>query len=207
MALPAEPAYDGHMSRAVELLERIERDEDVRARLAADGSLFEGYHPEMQAVHDDNASALERIVAEIGWPDKGKVGKDAADAAWRILQHAIARPDLQRGMLGVLKAEAEAGRITKWQPAYLEDRIACHEGRPQTFGTQFDWDENGQMSPLPIVEPDAVDARREEIGLPPLAEAVATHRKGLGEEKPPADLAARRAGYQAWAVRTGWRKA
>jgi hypothetical protein len=195
------------VSRAVELLERIERDETVRARLAAEGSLFDGYHPEMQAVHDDNAAALERIVAEIGWPDKGKVGKDAADAAWRILQHAIARPDLQRGMLGVLKAEADTGRIPKWQPAYLEDRIACHEGRPQTFGTQFDWDEDGQMSPLPIAEPDAVDARREEIGLPPLAEATAAHRQSLGAEKPPSDLRARRAGYHDWAVSVGWRPA
>lgn len=180
-------------------------DEAVRQRLAADGSLFEGYHPEMQAVHDDNAHALERIVADIGWPDANKVGRDAADAAWRILQHAIARPDLQRGMLELLKVEAEAGRIPAWQPAYLEDRIACHEGRPQTWGTQFDWDEEGRMSPLPIADPDRIEARRAAIGLPPLAEVTAEHRKRTEGEGPPKDLAARRAGYEAWARKVGWR--
>lgn len=194
------------MSRAVELLERIERDETVRARLAADGSLFDGYHPEMQAVHDENAVALERIVAEIGWPDKGKVGKDAADAAWRILQHAIARPDLQRGFLGILRAEAEAGRIPRWQPAYLEDRIAFHEGRPQVWGTQLDWDEDGRMSPLAIADPATIDARRAGINLPPLAEATEEHRRQLGREEAPADLAARRAAHHAWAVEIGWRR-
>jgi hypothetical protein len=31
--------------------------------------------------------------------------------------------------------------------AYLTDRIAVFEGEPQLYGTQFDWDENRELSP------------------------------------------------------------
>ena len=53
------------------------RDHDlaVRSRLAADGALFAGYHPEMQAVHEANAAELEAIVAQQGWPTAGAGGR------------------------------------------------------------------------------------------------------------------------------------
>ena len=50
------------------LVALIAEDDAVRARLAADGSLFEGYHPEMEAVHHRNAEALRDILARVGWP-------------------------------------------------------------------------------------------------------------------------------------------
>jgi hypothetical protein len=54
-----------------------EHDQAVRAELAADGSLFEGNHPRMAAVHDSNAARLKAIVAESGWPTGRLVGADA----------------------------------------------------------------------------------------------------------------------------------
>ncbi len=38
------------------LLAMARHDREVLERLAADGSLFAGYHPEMQAVHEANAA-------------------------------------------------------------------------------------------------------------------------------------------------------
>ena len=55
-----------HELRA-ELIEMDEYDQAVRAELAADGSLFEGYHPRMAAVHDANAARLREIIEEFGW--------------------------------------------------------------------------------------------------------------------------------------------
>ena len=43
-------------------------DHRVRAELAADGSLFDGYHPRMRAVHEANAERLAAILSERGWP-------------------------------------------------------------------------------------------------------------------------------------------
>lgn len=61
-----------------ELLAMKERDLRTRARLAEDGSLYDGYHPEMEAVHRENAARLSQIIDEHGWPGPGLVGEDGA---------------------------------------------------------------------------------------------------------------------------------
>jgi hypothetical protein len=58
-----------------ELMQMDEHDQAVRAELAADGSLFDGYHPRMSAVHDANAARLRAIIATHGWPTGRLVGR------------------------------------------------------------------------------------------------------------------------------------
>ncbi len=184
---------------ADELLALIALDDATRARLAADGSLFDGYHPEMEAVHRANAARLRALIAAHGWPGPALVGADAARAAWRIVQHAIGEPDFMRAMLPIVAA---AG-IDAAEVAMLEDRIRVLEGRPQRYGTQYDWDDTGTaLVPSNGVEdPATVDARRAAVGLPP----IDGRRTPPPDEPAPADPAARRAGYEAWLRRTGWR--
>jgi hypothetical protein len=47
------------------------RKEDLRVRdeLLQSGDLGKGYAPRMEAVHRKNASRLQQIIAEHGWPD------------------------------------------------------------------------------------------------------------------------------------------
>jgi Family of unknown function (DUF6624) len=77
-----------------ELIAMDDHDQAVRANLAADGSLFLGYHPRMAAVHDSNAARLREIISEYGWPTTALVGLDGTKAAHRIAQHSINHPDL-----------------------------------------------------------------------------------------------------------------
>jgi hypothetical protein len=63
----------------------------------------------MEAVHVKNAERLNEIVNEYGWPDEHIVGKDAADAAWLIIQHAIGFSDLPRKCLSLVKRCADKG--------------------------------------------------------------------------------------------------
>ncbi|MFN8459386.1 MAG: hypothetical protein U0401_32835 [Anaerolineae bacterium] len=49
------------------------------------GTLFEGYHPRMEAVHRHNAARLREIIAA----QAGQGSDLSAQAAWRIVQHAI----------------------------------------------------------------------------------------------------------------------
>lgn len=190
-----------------QLIAAAQRDAQTRARLAASGALFQGYHPEMEAVHLDNAALLERAIDAIGWPGRSKVEDEAAAAAFMILQHAISRPDLQRRGLALLLEAIERGDANPLDAAYLSDRISVFEGREQTFGTQFDWDANGLLSPSPIRDPQSVDDRRASVGLPPLSETVAHMRASAAaaSETTPADLAQRRIDFEAWARRVGWR--
>lgn len=187
------------------LLALAAEDRRTRERLAADGSLYQGYHPEMQAVHEANARALEALIADHGWLGARQIGEDGAEAAWLIVQHAIGLPGFQRACLTLLQTAAAKGNVPPWQPAMLLDRIRAFEGRPQLYGTQFDWDDAGRISPLPIEDEAQVDARRAAIGLPPLAQAIARHRADFAGVTPPADMARRRREQEDWAKRVGWR--
>ena len=191
-----------------ELLAMAEEDQRVRAELAADGSLFDGYHPRMRAVHDGHAARLAAILERWGWPGEPQVGPDGAKAAWLIAQHAIARPAFQRQALEALRVAAGRGDAPLLQPAMLEDRIRVLEGRPQRYGTQFDWDESGELSPLPVEDPEALEDRRRAVGLGPLDEAVRTQREAAAAEgeRPPEDWRARRRGMEAWLRAVGWRR-
>src|SRR6516225_1428123 len=99
---------------ADELIAMAEFDRKVADELATSGALYEGYHPRMAAVHENNALRLQAIIAQVGWPTERLVGKQAAKAAWLIAQHAISRPEFQRSCLKLL---AEAAREHKAPPA------------------------------------------------------------------------------------------
>ncbi len=193
---------------ADELTALAAEDQRVRAELAADGSLYDGYHPVMEAVHRRNAARLEAIVEQVGWPGHTLVGRHAAWAAWLILQHAIGDPDFQRRGLDWLRAAAARGDVPAVEVTMLEDRIAVFEGRTQRYATQFDTDEQGRLVPYPVDDPAGVDARRETVGLPPLAETIREKQAILAAEASPApavDWAERRRRYEAWLRQVGWR--
>jgi hypothetical protein len=177
-----------------ELLALATEDQRVRAELAADGSLFDGYHPRMEDVHRRNAARLKKIIEEHGWPGRSLVGEDGAEAACLVLHHAIGEPPLQRRGLQLLREAAAAGEVAVAHAAMLEDRIAFFEGQPQRYGTQLDWDEQGVLSPHPVEDISGVDERRRAVGLPPLAEAVRLAREGIAAcgEGPPGDWKERR---------------
>ena len=182
-------------------------DLELRRILADHGSLFNSYHPQMKALHDRNAFLLEKIVTENGWPGRSRVGEEGAQAAWLILQHAIAHPELQRKCFLLLVEQVESGEISPIEMAMLEDRIRCFEGRPQRFGTQFDWDEKKQMSPLPLDDINLVEERRRKIGLPPLNEEIVAKRKETDEsnEQPPANYQDYVTEKEKWMAANGWR--
>jgi hypothetical protein len=193
-----------------QLLAMAEFDETVRGELAADGSLFAGgYHPRMEHVHLRNAARLERILDDESWPRRSVVGEEAAAAAWLVVQHAISRPDLMRRGLALLSAAAVGDEASRVHAAMLEDRVLSYEGMPQKHGTQYDWDEDGMMSPLPYDDGKTVDERRRALALRPLAEETKRRRAAAlegGERAPsPGEVATRRAEREAWVKRVGWR--
>src|SRR4051812_30457258 len=208
MGTPDEGSHAGVADPALgaELRAMADEDRRVRAELAADGSLFDGYHPRMAEVHRRNAARLSAILDRHGWPGPSLVGEDgAAAAAWLVLQHAIGDPPLMRRGLELLWRLA-LGEIDPARLAMLEDRVRAFEGRPQRYGTQYDWDEHGQLGPLPIEEPERVDERRLSVGLGPLAEDTRRVREGTARagERTPLDWSDRRRRKQEWERSVGW---
>ena len=120
-----------------------------------------------------NTDRLREIVAAYGWPGRALVGDEGADHAWLIAQHADHQLDSQRLFLKELRGAVEAGDAPARHLAYLTDRVAMNEGRPQRFGTQVGAMQDGAAVPWPIEDPDDVDERRAAMGLPPLSEYLA----------------------------------
>jgi len=188
------------------LIAGLERDRITRRRLVDEGKLFVGYAPEMERVHLENAAALDAVLAEHGWPGTALAGADGCAAAWAIAMHAIGLPALQRRALALLEEAVARGDAPPELAARLVDRIRFNEGRPQRYGTIFDWDERGALSPGPIEAAEDVDRRRAAVGLPPLAEEIARRRAAPREpgDAPPRDHAARRRELEAWRRKAGW---
>ena len=183
-------------------------DRVTRAELAASGDLFDaGYEPRMARVHARNAQHLRRAIESVGWPGADLVGPDGAEAAWLVLQHAIAEPYLLRRALPLLAAAAREGRADPTHAAMLEDRIRFFEGRPQRYGTQLDWDADGNLSPGAVEDPRRLAERRLAVGLPPLEEQAekARSRATAEGERPPADRRAYAKARDEWAASVGWR--
>jgi hypothetical protein len=183
------------------LIAMDKHDQEVRAQLAADGSLFEGYHPRMAEVHRANAARLREIIANFGWPGHGLVGEEGAHAAWRIAQHAIGEPGFMRQCRDLLEQGAAAGDVPGWQFAFIDDRIRVFEGRPQRYGTQLKGGTGG-LEPYPLEDEARVEEWRREMGLPSLAEVV---QKARANPPPSAgDQAVKDAGELAWRRAVGW---
>jgi Kdo2-lipid IVA lauroyltransferase/acyltransferase len=199
----APPAQD---ALRLELLALAADDERVRSRLLREGLLFKGYAKEMEAIHRRNAARLATLLAAHGWPVASLAGEDGAEAAFLILQHSIGEPALQRRCLPLLAAAAARGEVPALQPAMLLDRIRFFEGKPQLYGTAFDWDAKGHFSIGALEAPEGVDARRAALGLPALEVSLAQKRLSAETEQgPPDDPAQRQADFEAWARRVGWR--
>jgi len=109
---------------------------------------------------------LRRIIAEHGWPAVSVVGREAAQAAFLIVQHSPS-DTFQREALPLLDSAAAAGEASGADVAMLTDRIRVHDGKPQLYGTQFRIvDET--LVPYPIEDIANLDGRRAAVGLMPM---------------------------------------
>lgn len=188
IALHADPRWSQQLAKAEaslgapqlrrQLIE-LER-EDQEARKAWEAS-FDAKQPPAEvarlftnviAIDQRSTRALKVAIAKYGWPGKRLVGDDGAGAAALLAQHADRDHAFQVDVLARMKVMLESGDVEARHYAYLYDRVAVAEGRPQRYGTQLRGDK-----PFPIEDEANVDARRASVGLGPLAEYVASFRK------------------------------
>jgi hypothetical protein len=102
-----------------------------------------------------------------------------------------------------MQEAAASNEIPLWQVAYLQDRIAFFEGRPQLYGTHFFRDDEGFVAVYTLEIPDQVEALRAAVGLSPLADRIESERakKPLAIE----EVLRERAEMDVWARSVGWR--
>jgi hypothetical protein len=136
--------------------------------------------PEREAVqkrwHDidsANLTQFKSIIADCGWPKE----KNANHAAWLLSQHADSDLAFQRQARVLLEASVKAGIGAARDLAYLADRIAAHEGRPQEYGTQFTQTDRCHLVLDPVDDRALVNRRRLAVGLQSLEDYEAEGRR------------------------------
>ncbi|MFI8459525.1 DUF6624 domain-containing protein [Kitasatospora sp. NPDC085464] len=120
-----------------------------------------------------HADRLSEIMDAHGWPTAELVGEDAARAAWLIAQHADRQLDVQRRALRLMEQAVADDTASPRDLAFLRDRTLVNEGRKQIYGTQIAGVKDGSPIPWPCEEPERMDERRAEAGIPPFAEYIA----------------------------------
>ncbi|MER5355452.1 DUF6624 domain-containing protein [Kitasatospora sp. NPDC002551] len=120
-----------------------------------------------------HADRLGEIMDAHGWPTADRFGADAARAAWLIAQHADRQLDVQRRALRLMEQAVSTGAADPRDLAFLRDRTLVNEGREQIHGTQIAGVRDGAPVPWPCEDPEHLDERRAEVGIPPFAEYVA----------------------------------
>jgi len=151
--------------------EIVELRAELIARTAADQRARAGLHPDRPTAEQwEHVADIDRenlrwfapLVAVHGWPGHRLVGVDGAHAAWVIAQHA---PAPYRALwLPKLQSAVRDNDASARDLAYLSDRVATDQQRPQRHGTQ--WLRIGDTNRLyPLSKPAKVNLYRTEIKL------------------------------------------
>lgn len=116
---------------------------------------------------------LKQWLAQRGWPRISVEGERAAHAAWLVAQHADHDVALQKTVLAAMEPLLASKDVDATDYAYLYDRVAVNEGRPQRYASQGRCVGAGQWRPLPMEDEANVQARRDAIDLGSLEEYIA----------------------------------
>lgn len=176
-----------------ELLRRMKAEQDVRMDLVRMNPVNKPITPKereepgmkavlerMESIDRDNLAWLKGVVERQGWPGSSAVGRDGAQGAFLIVQHAVSDLEFMSKCLALLKEAYRVGEADGQSVALLTDRLLIlKEKKQQLYGTQL-MAKDGQLVPQPIEDEANVDARRKEMGMMPLADYLKMVNRGRG---------------------------
>lgn len=152
-----------------QLAERGRTDQAVREGFGVSGVIDSAQVAAMAREDSANTTWLKAYVARWGWPTTAQVGREAVEAAFLIVQHAVHDTAFMRAMLPAIEQAHHRGDLDGGAVALLTDRIEVKAGHDQIYGTQLSL-KGGRWVLDPIADSAGVDGRRKRMGLPPLAE-------------------------------------
>jgi len=134
----------------------IEADQDNRT----------GFTEYNKLIEVENQRLLINILDQCGFPNSKSYKKESVVHAFIILLHSDYK--IQKKYFNDVVKAIEIVDLRKSDIAYLEDKMLRALQRPQKYGTQNSYDENGNLILAPYDDFDKVNERRIELGLPVL---------------------------------------
>lgn len=160
LAIPAAKSVGAERKKAIiaEASKRLKDDQAVRKAGRAQGG--------MEKMDADNTAWIKTLIAEVGWLDAGRFGKETASAMFLLVQHSGDLP-LMLGALPYIEKDLKAKVCDPQDFALLYDRVQMMTGRPQRYGSQIVPDD-GRPTIYLLEDRTKVEAFRQAIGLFPL---------------------------------------
>ena len=129
-----------------------------------------------------NEIAVTKLIDNYGWVGKDRVGEEANQSLWLVIQHAPL--EIQEKYLPLLRESVNERQSQGWHLAFLEDRILMRNGKKQVYGTQSRLNKRtGQVEIVPIENFETVNERRRKIGLEPIEEYAEKNNYRLKQQK------------------------
>jgi len=118
-----------------------------------------------------NRTQLKTLLETKGWPKRSQVGRQAAQSAFLIVQHADLK--MMKKHLPEIKKLCNIGEGSCQAYAMMFDRIRTYQGKPQRYGTQVRYNEKQKKYELfPLKNEGILHEFREWAGLPPIENYV-----------------------------------
>jgi hypothetical protein len=151
-----------------ELERRFEADQRERQKLIVDRR-DRDVGNRVRRMDIENLVWLKHLVKDNGIPTVAQVGESGVHWTWLLVQHADDDPRFQLRLQPIFAQRQEAGELPADDLARLTDRVLLAAGKPQRFGTQFDW-YSGQFKSKGAGNIADIEANRQALGLMPLAD-------------------------------------
>jgi len=133
---------------------------------AASTERFTRHKKEVQYIDSVNVAIVTGILDRYGWIDKKRIGILESSALFFVIQHGAI--DIQEKYLPSLRTAVMEKIESPHHLTMLEDRITLRRKKYQVYGTQlFYYPPDKRYYLFPLIEPENVIRRREEIGLDP----------------------------------------
>lgn len=153
-------------------LEEIERQNlELRNKVMPTVKEFGFGSPQMDSLDTqirqfDSTSlvSVTSIIDKHGWLGKSQIGEVANRTLFLVIQHAPENKT-RKAYFPLLDESASKGESELSVMATMKDRILVQDGEPQVYGTQSRM-VNGELEPFPIINPENINERRKQVGLP-----------------------------------------
>jgi hypothetical protein len=123
-----------------------------------------------QRVIRTNFPTVKRILDMYGYPNYTLVGQESSHHYFLLVQHSDFDLSFQQQVLKIMRREVNNKNASGQQYAYLVDRIAINQGKPQVYGTQVLMSGNTKIKPC--VAPAKLNKRRKSVGLEPIEDYI-----------------------------------
>lgn len=123
-------------------------------------------YAEMRRVDSLVQQEAKLIFRTYGFPGENLVGKQSCHNYWLLVQHCDSDPDFQEAVLAAMLVEVKKDNASARDYAYLLDRVKVNTGKLQVYATQMILNaDSSSFVPQPMIDPERIDERREEMGL------------------------------------------